>query len=101
MQNEFKALPRIIQGGMGVAVSGWKLAREVSRAGELGVVSGTALNYVFAQRLQEGDEDGDLRRALAHFPIPGVAEKILAEHFDKLRGADRRAVRNVPMFTWD
>ncbi|MEY4348419.1 MAG: hypothetical protein RIS43_838, partial [Actinomycetota bacterium] len=32
-------LPVIIQGGMGVQVSSWNLAREVSRAGQLGVVS--------------------------------------------------------------
>ena len=31
----------IIQGGMGVAVSSWQLARAVSQAGQLGVVSGT------------------------------------------------------------
>src|SRR5436309_2447589 len=38
--------PKIIQGGMGVAVSGWKLARAVAMAGQLGVVSGTGLAYV-------------------------------------------------------
>ena len=31
------ALPQIIQGGMGVAVSNWRLANAVSRAGQLGV----------------------------------------------------------------
>ena len=31
--------PLIIQGGMGVAVSGWLLARAVSRQGQLGVVT--------------------------------------------------------------
>ena len=36
--------PVIIQGGMGIAVSGWQLAREVARSGQLGVVSGTALD---------------------------------------------------------
>ncbi len=73
--------PVIIQGGMGVAVSNWRLARAVSRLGELGVVSGTALGMVLARRLQLGDPDGDSRRALSHFPIPGVAERVLAEHF--------------------
>lgn len=34
--------PLIIQGGMGVAVSSWPLARAVALEGELGVVSGTA-----------------------------------------------------------
>ena len=71
----------IIQGGMGVAVSGWHLARAVSRLGQLGVVSGTALDVVLARRLQLGDPDGDLRRAIQHFPEPAVAERILETYF--------------------
>ena len=66
---------------MGVAVSGWPLARAVSRAGQLGVVSGTALAVVLARRLQLGDPAGDLRRALAHFPFPAMAKRILADFF--------------------
>jgi NAD(P)H-dependent flavin oxidoreductase YrpB (nitropropane dioxygenase family) len=66
---------------MGFAVSGWPLARAVSLRGQLGVVSGTALPIVLARRLQLGDPGGELRRALAHFPIPQMAERVLAEHF--------------------
>jgi len=69
--------PRILQGGMGVGVSGWRLARAVSVAGQLGVVSGTALDVVLARRLQDGDSSGELRRALGHLPIPGVADRIV------------------------
>jgi NAD(P)H-dependent flavin oxidoreductase YrpB (nitropropane dioxygenase family) len=69
--------PVVIQGGMGVAVSGWGLAREVSRAGHLGVVSGTAMDAVLARRLQDGDPGGHYRRALAHFPHPALAERVL------------------------
>ncbi len=47
--------PSIIQGGMGVAISGWPLANAVARRGELGVVSGTILEVVMARRLQLGD----------------------------------------------
>jgi len=72
--------PRIIQGGMGVAVSGWRLAREVSRLGQLGVVSGTALAVVLSRRLQLGDPGGELRRALGHFPFPAMAERVLATY---------------------
>jgi NAD(P)H-dependent flavin oxidoreductase YrpB (nitropropane dioxygenase family) len=39
-------LPRIIQGGMGVGISGWKLAQAVSSPGQLGVVAGTAFKVV-------------------------------------------------------
>ena len=38
-----KTLPKIIQGGMGVRISSWKLAREVSNRGELGVISSMAI----------------------------------------------------------
>ncbi|MDG4862734.1 hypothetical protein P8605_31820, partial [Streptomyces sp. T-3] len=55
-----RALPQVIQGGMGVGVSGWQLARAVSRTGQLGVVSGTALDAVLARRLQLGDPGGDV-----------------------------------------
>jgi nitronate monooxygenase len=71
--------PLIIQGGMGVAVSDWRLARTVSSLGQLGVVSGTALAVVLARRLQLGDPAGDLRRALAHFPFRAMAERIMSQ----------------------
>ncbi len=67
---------------MGVAVSGWRLARAVASLGQLGVVSGTLLPVVLARRLQQGDPDGDLRRALAAFPIPEVSGRILATYFN-------------------
>ena len=71
----------IIQGGMGVAVSSWTLARTVSRLGQLGVVSGTALAVVLARRLQLGDPNGELRRALAHFPFPEMSARVLADYY--------------------
>lgn len=57
-------VPSIIQGGMGVAISGWRLARAVASRGHLGVVSGTALDAVLVRRLQLGDAGGEIRRAL-------------------------------------
>jgi len=75
------SLPSVIQGGMGVAVSSWPLARAVAATGQLGVVSGTALDAVLARRLQDGDPDGHLRAALAAFPVPEVAERILGRYF--------------------
>lgn len=73
--------PLIIQGGMGAGVSSWKLARSVSRCGQLGVVSGTALDVICARRLQQGDPDGSLRHALRQFPIPGMAQRVLDRYF--------------------
>ncbi|MEK7771050.1 MAG: hypothetical protein AAB335_08185, partial [candidate division NC10 bacterium] len=37
---QIPTLPLIIQGGMGAAVSDWRLANAVARTGQLGVVSG-------------------------------------------------------------
>ena len=74
-------LPQIIQGGMGAGVSGWQLARAVSCRGELGVVSGTALDLILMRRLQDGDPSGHLRRALAAFPDQAAAKRILERYF--------------------
>jgi NAD(P)H-dependent flavin oxidoreductase YrpB (nitropropane dioxygenase family) len=90
---------RIIQGGMGVAVSGWPLARAVSGAGQLGVVSGTALEVVCARRLQLGDPGGHVRRALAHFPVPGLAERILSAYYVPGGKPGEVPFRPVPRFT--
>ena len=74
-------LPMVIQGGMGVGVSGWPLARAVSLTGQLGVVSGVALDTLLARRLQLGDAGGHIRRALAGFPHPEAAERVLDRYF--------------------
>ncbi len=75
------ALPSIIQGGMGIGVSNWNLARAVALRGHLGVVSGTALDTLFVRRLQDGDPGGHLRRAMEHFPDPRVAAEALKRWF--------------------
>jgi NAD(P)H-dependent flavin oxidoreductase YrpB (nitropropane dioxygenase family) len=87
--------PWVIQGGMGVAVSGWALARAVSRTGQLGVVSGTALEIVCARRLQDGDPDGSVRRALADLPLPDVAERVLSTYY--LAGGRRSGAAYRPV----
>ena len=66
---------------MGAGVSDWRLARAVSQTGQLGVVSGTAVACILGRRLQTGDPGGHMRRALEHFPIPGVAARVLADYF--------------------
>lgn len=66
---------------MGVAISGWPLAKAVASRGGLGVVSGTALEVVCARRLQLGDPGGHIRRALAAFPVPEIGNRIIEEYF--------------------
>lgn len=93
--------PILIQGGMGIAVSGWKLARAVSQLGELGIVSGTAINTVMVRRLQDGDPEGEVRRAIKAFPHPEIAQNILATYF--IEGGRNRNTpyKRSPMFSID
>lgn len=79
---------------MGVAVSDWRLAKAVSSCGELGVVSGTAISRIFTSRLMDGDLSGNVRRALAHFPLQGAAEEVLERYYipgGKLQNAPYRS----------
>ncbi len=73
--------PVIIQGGMGIGVSNWRLAQAVSRTGQLGVVSGTALDQILVRRLQDGDPQGHMRRGLDAFPFPAMAERVWRAYF--------------------
>ncbi|MEO6923457.1 MAG: nitronate monooxygenase, partial [Bryocella sp.] len=73
--------PKIIQGGMGVGVSNWQLANAVSKLGQLGVVSGTALDQILVRRLQDGDPGGHVRRGLDAFPFPKMVERIWQRYF--------------------
>ena len=66
---------------MGVGVSNWRLARAVSCLGQLGVVSGTALDQVLVRRLADGDEGGHMRRGFDAFPFPEMAKRIWNEYF--------------------
>jgi len=68
--------PVIIQGGMGAGISSWRLAQAVSKLGQLGVVSGTALDHILARRLQDGDPGGHMKRGLDRFPFRKMAERI-------------------------
>ena len=94
-------LPVVIQGGMGVAVSSWQLARAVSQTGQLGVVSGTALDVVIARRLQDGDVGGHLRRALEDFPVPAMAQRILSRYFIEGGRAPDQPYHPVPKLSMD
>jgi nitronate monooxygenase len=89
--------PKIIQGGMGVGVSNWRLAQAVSKLGQLGVVSGTALDALFVRRLADGDPGGDMRRGLDAFPFPDMARRIWSEYFTPGGKAPDASYPNLPM----
>ncbi len=75
--------PKLIQGGMGVGISNWELARAVALSGEkrgesvLGVVSGTGLPLIMVNRMQRRDPDAI--RALEAFD-PIIAKEIFDEY---------------------
>lgn len=91
--------PEVIQGGMGIAISGWPLARAVAKCGQLGVVSGTALDVVHARRLADGDEGGHLRRAYETFPAPEMAEGVLKRYYRAEGRPPDKPYPTVPTFT--
>jgi nitronate monooxygenase len=66
---------------MGLGISDWRLARSVSKRGQMGVVSGAALDLILTRRLQLGDLGGNMRRALAALPDTGIAARILKRYF--------------------
>ena len=89
--------PAIIQGGMGVGISSWRLARAVSGLGQLGVVSGTALDQVFARRLQDGDPGGHMRHGLDHFPCHGIAERVWSTYYIPGGKPEKASYRKLPI----
>jgi nitronate monooxygenase len=91
--------PVLIQGGMGVGVSNWRLARAVSQADQLGVVSGTIIDTVFIRRLQDGDRDGKVRYAAAHFPDTELAQRVVNRYYIEGGRKPNQAYVNGPMFS--
>ena len=91
--------PLIIQGGMGVAISDWRLAKAVAQTGQLGVVSGTGLNRVLTSRLMDGDLAGHVRRALQHFPSAEPVLKLLQRYFVAGGKAPDAPYRTPPAYT--
>ena len=89
--------PTIIQGGMGVAVSNWRLARAVAAYGQLGVVSGTGIDSVMVRRLQDGDVGGHLRRAFERFPFPDIAKEALRRYFLPEGRPEGKAYARLPL----
>ncbi|MBI3762679.1 MAG: nitronate monooxygenase [Chloroflexi bacterium] len=92
-------LPTIIQGGMGVAISNWRLAKAVSQLGQLGVVSGTGVSRVLASRLADGDLVGHVRRALEQFPIPEPIQHILNRYYVPGGKASDEPYKSPPAYT--
>jgi nitronate monooxygenase len=93
--------PVIIQGGMGAGVSCWRLAQAVSQLGQLGVVSGTALDYILARRLQDGDPGGHMRRGLDRFPFRKMAERIWETYYIPGGKTEDESYKSLPKHSKD
>jgi nitronate monooxygenase len=93
--------PVIIQGGMGAGVSSWRLARVASQLGQLGVVSGTALDLIVARRLQDGDPGGHMRRGLDHFPFPKMAARIWETYYIPGGKTENESYKSLPKHSKD
>jgi nitronate monooxygenase len=98
--NVGKILPQIIQGGMGVGVSSWQLAQQVSKHGQLGVVSGTAVAVTFARRMQEEETHEVMSQVLDDFPFPAIAERVKSKYYPQNDGKGNK-YKTVPMPTID
>lgn len=91
--------PHIIQGGMGVRISKWELAREVAKKGELGVISGTAMDTVLVRELQNGDPEGAMQKALASFPDQDMANRILEKYYIEGGKDPNKPYRSLPLWS--
>ncbi len=93
--------PVIIQGGMGAGVSSWRLARAVSQLGQLGVVSGTALDQIVARRLQDGDPGGHMRRGLDRFPFREMGQRIWEAYYIPGGKTENQPYKSLPKHSKD
>jgi NAD(P)H-dependent flavin oxidoreductase YrpB (nitropropane dioxygenase family) len=84
---QFLQKVKLIQGGMGVYVSNWRLAKAVAMEKPgltAGTVSGTGLDVIYVRLLQLGDPGGHIRRALKAFDKlfgTTIGEKIYDRYF--------------------
>lgn len=84
---------------MGIAISNWRLARAVSDEGQLGVVSGTAIDSVHSRILQDGDAGGLLRGVYKKFPFQEIAQRVIERWFTPGGKPADAPYRPVPAFT--
>ena len=100
---DFLQKVKLIQGGMGVYVSNWRLSRAVAmeRPGvTAGTISGTALDVVYVRLLQLGDIGGHVRRALAAFDArfgSSIGKKIIDRFYIAGGKAPTARFKNAPM----
>jgi len=102
LAENFPNLPSldIIQGGMGIRVSSPELAGAVAYEDATGIVSGTGIGNVLIRGLNEGDEDGEIRRALEQYPRQEIVERVMKE-FYRPNGLEGRPYSRPAPFDFD
>lgn len=88
--------PPLIQGGMGIGISNYKLANSVARTGCLGVVSGTCIDSLLVRRLGMGDIGGHIKRAFDAFPDQEFCKQVWDKFFDS-KGAGRQKFKLIAL----
>lgn len=89
----------IIQGGMGVRTSSYRLAGAVASHEATGLISGTAIGTVLARELMDGDQSGDIRWALEQYPRQEVAEHLVDKYYWE-HGREGRPYERTPLFNY-
>lgn len=84
---EFLQKVKLIQGGMGVYISNWRMAKAVALekpGNTAGTVSGTGLDLIYVRLLQLGDPGGHVHRAMTAFDAKfgtSIGRKIYDRYF--------------------
>ncbi len=76
MRDLVDGMPRLIQAGMGVRISGARLANATARLGALGVVSGVALRHIVIEEVRAGN--AEVIEVAKSFPLARYVEELLA-----------------------
>lgn len=93
------ALPSIIQGGMGVGVSSYKLAQEVSKNGGLGVVAGTALAITLVRKIALGIDLDEIKDGLDHFPYQDMIDRFQKRYMSSNQKQHQKRFKDLKMGT--
>lgn len=81
---------------MGIGVSSWRLARRVAQLGEVGVVSGTAVDTVVVRELQDGDPH-DRCAALRAYPDQEIVDYLIDRFYIEGGKSDADPYRLLPI----
>ncbi len=97
---------KIFQGGMGVDIANWKMARAAALWGikhgmpTMGIVSNTGRDIVYARALQDGDPGGHYRRASKHFPNQRIVDEVWSRYYIEGGKPSDKPYKAVPVATF-